>query len=113
MQDKGLRLDITTTALSLSSRKYALDIFFGRKRSSHVFAQIDLGWVLHAGVDPGAYLRSFKGRCPLVHVKDFDGANRQVDVGCGALNLEDVLRASEEVGVSGSLLRRKSMPNRL
>ncbi len=101
LADKGLRLGYHNHSFEFVKfdGKYALDIFFEESDPAYVFAQIDLGWVLHAGVDPGAYLRSFKGRCPLVHVKDFDGANRQVDVGCGALNLEDVLRASEEVGV--------------
>jgi sugar phosphate isomerase/epimerase len=99
--DQGLRLGYHNHSFEFAEfdGKYALDIFFNESDPAYVFAQIDLGWVLHAGVDPAAYLRQFKGRCPLVHVKDFDGSNQQVDVGCGCLDLEDVLQACSETGV--------------
>ncbi len=36
-----------------------------------LFLEIDLGWAWYAGADPLALLRRARGRCPLVHVKDF------------------------------------------
>jgi len=98
--DHGMRLGYHNHSFEFKKfeGRYALDVFFEEADPDYVFAQIDLGWTLYAGVDPGAYLRSLKVPRPLVHVKDFDASNRQVDVGCGALDLEDVLRAADEVG---------------
>ena len=36
-----------------------------------LFLELDLGWAWYAGVDPLALLGRARGRCPLVHVKDF------------------------------------------
>ncbi len=101
LADMGMRLGYHNHSFEFAEfdGKYALDIFFEESDPAYVFAQIDLGWVLHAGVDPGAYLRNYKNRCPLVHVKDFDASNRQVDVGCGRLDLRGVVQAAEAVGV--------------
>lgn len=78
---------------------YALDIFFEAADPRYVFAQLDLGWVLHGGENPSKYLQKFKGRCPLVHIKDFDTDKKQTDVGCGTLDLPEVLQSADEVGV--------------
>lgn len=81
-----------------------LDILYNEADPRYLQAQIDLGWVLHGGEDPLQYLRKFKGRCPLVHVKDFDENKKQTDVGCGLLDLPGVLEAAEEVGVEWLIL---------
>ena len=39
-----------------------------------LFLELDLGWAWTAGVDPVTLLRRARGRCPLVHVKDFASA---------------------------------------
>ena len=107
MTELGKRLAImgyvsvtTITALSSISLMGAMLLTsFRESDPNYVFAQIDLGWVLHAGVDPVKYLKQFKGRCPLVHVKDFDENKKQVDVGCGCLDLHAVVEAAQAVGV--------------
>ncbi len=99
--EEGMRLGYHNHSFEFKKfgGRYALDIFFAESDPDYVFAQIDLGWVLHAGVDPVKYLKQFAGRCPLVHVKDFDQNNKQVDVGCGCLDLKAVVAAAQEVGV--------------
>jgi len=66
--------------------------------------QLDLGWVLHGGADPVHYLRKMAGRCPLVHIKDFDQNKQQTDVGCGMLDLEKVVVAAAHVKVEWLIL---------
>jgi len=78
--------------------QYGLDIFYEAADPGKVFAELDLGWVMHAGVDPVAYMRKFPGRCPLVHVKDFVG-KKQTEVGTGDLDLDGIIEASDEAGV--------------
>lgn len=36
-----------------------------------LFLEPDLGWVWHAGLVPCEFLKEHRGRCPLVHIKDF------------------------------------------
>lgn len=101
LADHGIRLGYHNHSFEFAKfdGKYALDIFFEESDPQYVFAQLDLGWVLHGGVDPVEYLKQFKGRCPLVHVKDFDADNKQVDVGCGRLDLKGIVKTAGEVGV--------------
>lgn len=79
--------------------QYGLDIFYDAVDSQMVKAQLDLGWVLYAKVDPVTYLSGFRGRCPLVHIKDFTKEGRQTEVGTGQLDLKAVVASCEQVGV--------------
>lgn len=83
---------------------YGLDIFYEEADPRYVFTQLDLGWTLHGGEDPASYLGKFKGRCPLVHIKDFNLNKEQTDVGEGALNLSEVIQTAHEVGVEWLIL---------
>ena len=40
-------------------------------RRRRLFLELDLGWAWYAGVDPSRSSSAARGRCPLVHVKDF------------------------------------------
>lgn len=62
--------------------------------------ELDLGWIWHAGADPLHELEVTRGRCPLVHVKDFvsrDGRD-DVPVGSGAVGYDRVLPAAIAAG---------------
>jgi sugar phosphate isomerase/epimerase len=49
--------------------KYALDDLYDSIPA--LKTEIDTCWVKVAGVDPAGYLRKYKGRSPVVHLKDF------------------------------------------
>jgi sugar phosphate isomerase/epimerase len=71
-----------------------------------LWLELDLGWVWHAGLDPVAELQRTRGRCPLVHVKDFasrDGRD-DVPVGDGAVGYERVVPAAVDAGVEWLLV---------
>lgn len=82
--------------------KYALDIFFAN--ADGVVAELDLGWVLNAGVDPISYMRKYTGRCPLVHIKDFRAEGGQTEIGTGTLPLAGIVAAAPEVGVKWHII---------
>lgn len=90
--------------LEKTDGEYMLDILFDAVKSDAVVAQLDLGWVMYAGVDPIAYLRKYAGRCPLVHVKDFDENKVQTEVGTGVLDLPGVVAACRETGVEWMII---------
>jgi sugar phosphate isomerase/epimerase len=73
-----------------------------------LFLELDLGWAWFAGTDPVELLASARGRCPLVHVKDF--ASREArsfrPVGDGAVDYERVLPAAVDAGVEWLLVEQ-------
>lgn len=65
-----------------------------------LWLELDLGWVWHGGGDPTAELAATRGRCPLVHVKDY--ASREgrddVPVGEGLVGYERVVPEAVAAG---------------
>ncbi len=81
-----------------------LDILMESTRPENLYAELDLAWVFHGGADPAAYLRKYKGRCPMIHVKDLvptpEGRRYQFKpLGQGALNWPEIFVAAREAGV--------------
>lgn len=52
--------------------KYALDDLYDSIPAALLQTEIDVCWAKVGGVDPAAYIRKYKGRAPVVHLKDFD-----------------------------------------
>jgi sugar phosphate isomerase/epimerase len=71
-----------------------------------LWLELDLGWVWHGGADPIEELAKTKGRCPLVHVKDFRNRETREDVpvGDGSVGYERVLPAAVEAGAEWLLV---------
>lgn len=101
VKEQGLQLAYHNHAWEFKTLdgEYALDIFYANVEPSNVLAELDLGWIFHAGVDPVAYLHKFKGRCPLVHVKDFKQDGPQTEVGTGDVDLAGIVATGPTVGV--------------
>jgi sugar phosphate isomerase/epimerase len=80
-----------------------LDILMEATKPENLYAELDLAWVFNAKVDPAAYIRKYKGRCPVLHIKDIipapDGKKAQFKpLGQGALNWKEIFAAAKEVG---------------
>ena len=71
-----------------------------------LWLELDLGWVWFAGADPVEELGKTRGRCPLVHLKDFTSRERKDDVpvGDGAVGYERVVPAAVEAGAEWLLV---------
>ena len=52
---------------------YMLDFLYQAVPARLLQTEIDTCWVKYAGADPAAYLMQYKGRAPVVHIKDFVG----------------------------------------
>ncbi|MCP4642087.1 MAG: sugar phosphate isomerase/epimerase [bacterium] len=81
-----------------------LDILYGETGVNNLRAELDLGWCYVGGVDPAAYLRTYAGRCPVVHAKDIkkeykEGESRFADLGQGALDWASIFEAGRESDV--------------
>jgi sugar phosphate isomerase/epimerase len=73
-----------------------------------LFLELDLGWAWTAGVDPVTLLRRARGRCPLVHVKDFASAEGREfrPVGEGAIDYGRILPVAVDAGVEWLLVEQ-------
>jgi sugar phosphate isomerase/epimerase len=62
-----------------------------------VWLELDLGWIWWAGADPVEVLERYRGRAPLVHVKDIRarGARDFTTVGDGGVGYERVLPSAD------------------
>jgi sugar phosphate isomerase/epimerase len=71
-----------------------------------LWLELDLGWVWHGGADPLAELEKTKGRCPLVHVKDFRSRESRDDVpvGDGAVGYDRAVPAAVAAGAEWLLV---------
>lgn len=76
--------------------------------SETLFLELDLGWAWYAGMDPVALLGAARGRCPLVHVKDFRSREGRefAPVGDGAVGYERIAPAAVEAGVEWLLVEQ-------
>jgi sugar phosphate isomerase/epimerase len=73
-----------------------------------VFLELDLGWAWYAGADPLSLLGRARGRCPLVHVKDFHSREPGsfAPVGDGAIGYERVAPAAIAAGAEWLLIEQ-------
>lgn len=73
-----------------------------------VFLELDLGWAWYAGADPLALLGRARGRCPLVHVKDFSSREPGAfaPVGDGLVGYERVAPTAVEAGAEWLLVEQ-------
>lgn len=99
--------------------EYAIDILYAQV--PELSPQFDTCWVNVGGEDPAEYVRKYKGREEILHLKDFVGSksenmyaligideNEKKDtagefelrpVGKGVQNFPEILKAAEEVGI--------------
>jgi len=85
--------------------RFKLDILMESTGAKNLNAELDTAWVFNGGADPAAYIRKYKGRCPLIHVKDIaaavpaKGKVQFKPLGQGALNWKEIFAAGRESGV--------------
>ena len=102
------------------SGMYGLDFIYAAIDADTLKTEIDTCWVKYAGEDPAAYVKSYCGRAPIVHLKDFVGQKGQSNpyaligmkddavrdantfefrpVGYGCQNFVDIVDAAKQAG---------------
>jgi sugar phosphate isomerase/epimerase len=79
---------------------YAYDVLFDETDPELVKVEMDAFWVTKAGEDPVAYLKKYKNRVPLIHVKDMTAAPESTfaEVGEGVIDFTPIFEAAEAAG---------------
>lgn len=84
--------------------KTALDLIFEGAGQSPLAWQVDVAWLVRAGVDPKKWMERYRDRIISAHVKDIapTGQNEHqdgwADVGAGVLNWPDLWQAARSAG---------------
>jgi sugar phosphate isomerase/epimerase len=98
------------------------DIMMKELDARNVSLELDVFWVAMGGHDPARMLRQYKGRVPLVHLKDRAAnvapetseakvpATAFAEVGNGSLNFPEILRAAKESGVKHYFVEQDRTP---
>lgn len=80
-----------------------LDILMESTKPENLFAELDLAWVHVGGADPVAYIKKYKGRCPIVHAKEIadpkKSKKRFAPLGEGILDWPAIFAAGRESGI--------------
>jgi sugar phosphate isomerase/epimerase len=84
----------------------ALEYFYDQTEHAGILAEIDTYWVQHGGGDPADWISRYKGRVPIIHLKDLaieqvEGKVTQVfaEVGQGNMNWDSILQAASDAEV--------------
>ena len=99
-----------------------LDVLMQGTAEAGMQLQLDVFWAAIAGMDPVALLGRYKGRVPLVHLKDKDPqaasslvestvpSTAFVEVGAGALDFRAIFAAAREAGVRHYFVEQDQTP---
>ena len=88
--------------------QYGLDILWQHADPTLLFAELDLFWVKHGGVDPTAYLKQVGKRAKLVHLKDMaPGEDKKfAPVGNGTIDFVAISEAAAVAGVEWGVVEQ-------
>lgn len=77
------------------------DIIAGQTDPNLVKLELDLYWIVKAGLDPVDLFKKYPGRFPLWHVKDMEkgGAQSFAEVGTGSINFAKIFAARKIAGL--------------
>src|SRR4029077_16465410 len=103
LRPSGLRLVYHNHSHELErfGRQTGLETLFGAASPDALQAELDTYWLQYGGANPADWIRRFKHRVPLVHVKDMAidlGRPVDVEVGEGNIDWVEVLSACRDAG---------------
>ena len=103
LREHGLRLAYHNHAFELEryDGQTGLETVFASAGPDALDAELDTYWLQFGGVDPASWIRRFKDRVPLVHLKDMaikDGDPVDAEIGEGNLDWVEILSACRDAG---------------
>jgi sugar phosphate isomerase/epimerase len=85
----------------LTDGRKVLEAIFDDTSSENLKTELDIYWLTKAAENPVDWLKRYKNRSPLVHLKDMtkDDEKFFAELGTGGVQLDEVLNIGEEIGV--------------
>jgi sugar phosphate isomerase/epimerase len=103
LRERGLRLAYHNHAFELERHdgQTGLETILTAAGPEGLDAELDTYWLQFGGAHPASWIRRFKGRVPLVHLKDMairQGDPVDAEIGEGNLDWVEILRACRDAG---------------
>lgn len=77
-----------------------------------VFMELDLGWVVVAGLEPMDYFKKYPGRFPCWHLKDMDMHEKEsTEFGKGGLDIAQIMDSQKASGVEHIFIEQEEYTN--
>lgn len=75
-----------------------------------VHFEMDIYWVVRSGQDPVAWINKYPGRFTMVHVKDMDKANPELntEVGKGSINFKAIFAKAKTAGIKYYIVEQEN-----
>lgn len=89
------------------------DVLLNETDSKLVQMELDLYWVVKAGLSPLELFAKQPGRFPLWHVKDMDKAGGFADVGKGVIDFKPIFAKADAAGLRHAFVERDQTDNRV
>ena len=93
------------------------DVLMNETDPSLVDFEMDIYWVVTGGHDPEAWLKKYRNRFRLCHVKDrsktpvTDNGKNSVDLGTGSIDWKKILKTASENGMQYFIVEQEAYPN--
>lgn len=89
------------------------DVLLNETDAKLVQMELDLYWVVKAGLNPVDFFARQPGRFPLWHVKDMDKAGAFADVGKGTLDFKAIFAKADQAGLRHAFVERDQTDDRI
>ncbi|MBZ9730073.1 sugar phosphate isomerase/epimerase [Salegentibacter sp. JZCK2] len=101
-KDAGLKLAYHNHAFEFDdfNGENGLQVFLENTDEDLVDFELDIYWVVRAGIDPVALFEKYPGRFPLWHVKDMSKSNNEMntEIGSGSIDYNKVFKKAKLAG---------------
>lgn len=95
------------------SEQLPYDVLLNETDAKLVQMELDLYWVVKAGLNPLDLFAQQPGRFPLWHVKDMDKAGAFADVGKGVIDFKAIFAKADQAGLRHAFVERDQTDNRI
>ena len=77
-----------------------------------VLAEVDVYWVKKGGQEPLSFIEPYRGRMPIIHLKDMTADDRQTfaEIGTGLIDFKPILEWGEKAGVEWYVVEQDTCP---
>lgn len=89
------------------------DTILAKTDPSLVAMEMDIYWVVRAGHDPISIFKKHPGRFAMVHIKDMDKANHELntEIGSGTIDFKTILSKAKLAGIKHYLVEQENFTN--
>lgn len=110
LADHGIRMLYHTHGYEFKSTGSVtgLDILFQYFKPDNVGLEIDVYWVEYGGCDAVKFVEQYVHLSPLIHVKDYTGKFIDTEVGCGSIDMPQIIRIGLSHNVEWFIVEQES-----